>query len=170
MELSAERLRFVGMVRALPFLFALHNAEESLSMVEFSARHMAGFHSVTQVQFLSALVLITGAAFILCFMAAGRFGLGIWTYVPLWIQSILFFNAFSHIAITIHSGEAAPGVYTAVLVNIPFTLVLFRGALREGFATARGASWSAVAGLVLYVPVVLLSLGFGSLVERLSEF
>lgn len=170
MELSAERLRFVSMVRALPFLFALHNAEESLSMVEFSARHMAGFHSVTQVQFLSALVLITGAAFILCYMAVGRFGRGVWAYVPLWIQSILFFNAFSHIAITIHSGEAAPGVYTAVLVNIPFALALFRGALREGFVTARGAFWSAVAGLVLYVPVVLLSLGFGSLVERLSEF
>ncbi|HSV98365.1 MAG TPA: HXXEE domain-containing protein, partial [Spirochaetota bacterium] len=159
MELSAERLRFLGMVRALPFLFALHNAEESLSMVEFSARHMAGFHSVTQVQFLSALVLITGAAFVLCFVAAGRFGRGIWAYVPLWIQSILFFNAFSHIAITIHTGEAAPGVYTAVLVNIPFTIALFRGALREGLVTARGASWSAVAGLVLYVPVVLLSLG-----------
>jgi hypothetical protein len=170
MDLSAERLRFVGMVRALPFLFAMHNAEESLSMVEFSARHMAGFHSVTQVQFLSALVLITGAAFILCYMAVGRFGRGVWAYVPLWIQSILFFNAFSHIAITIHSGEAAPGVYTAVLVNIPFALALFRGALREGFVTARGAFWSAVAGLVLYVPVVLLSLGFGSLVERLSEF
>mgnify|MGYP000937134172 CR=1 FL=1 len=170
MDLSAERLRFVGMVRALPFLFAMHNAEESLSMVEFSARHMAGFHSVTQVQFLPALVLITGAAFILCYMAVGRFGRGVWAYVPLWIQSILFFNAFSHIAITIHSGEAAPGVYTAVLVNIPFALALFRGALREGFVTARGAFWSAVAGLVLYVPVVLLSLGFGSLVERLSEF
>ncbi len=170
MELVTERLRFVGMVRALPFLFALHNAEESLSMVEFSSRHMAGFHSVTQVQFLSALVLITAAAFVLCFMAVGRFGRGIWTYVPLWIQSILFFNAFSHIAITIHSGEAAPGVYTAVLVNIPFALVLFRRAFREGFVTARRAAYAAVAGLVLYVPVVLLSLGFGSLVERLSGF
>ncbi len=161
---------FAGMVRALPFLFALHNAEEALSMVGFSARHMAGFHSVTQVQFLSALVLITAAAFVLCFLAVNRLGRGVWAYVPLWIQSILFFNAFSHIAITIHTGEAAPGIFTAVLVNIPFTLVLFRRAFREGLVTARGAAYAAVAGLVLYVPVVLLSLGLGSLVERLSGF
>lgn len=160
---------FAGIVRSLPFLFALHNAEEALSMVEFSARHLAGFHSVTQVQFLSALALITAAAFVLCFMAAGRFGRGVWAYVPLWIQSILFFNAFSHIAITIHTGEAAPGVYTAVLVTIPFTFVLFRGAFREGFVTARRAAYAAAAGLILYVTAVLLSLGFGSLVERLSK-
>ncbi len=159
---------FAGMVRALPFLFALHNAEEALSMVEFSARHMAGFHSVTQVQFLSALVLISVAALVLCFLAVNRLGRGVWAYVPLWIQSILFFNAFSHIAITIQTGEAAPGVYTAVLVNIPFTLVLFRAAFRDGLVTARGAAYTVATGLVLYVPVVLVSLGFGSLVERLS--
>jgi hypothetical protein len=159
---------FAGMVRALPFLFVLHNAEEALSLVEFSARHMAGFHSVTQVQFLSALVLISVAAFVLCFLAVNRLGRGVWAYVPLWIQSILFFNAFSHIAMSIHAGEAAPGVYSAVLVNIPFTLVLFRAAFRDGLVTARGAAYTAATGLVLYVPVVLVSLGFGSLVERLS--
>ena len=147
MELSAERLRFIGMVRALPFLFALHNAEESLSMVEFSARHMAGFHSVTQVQFLSARVLITGAAFSLCFMATGRFGRGIWAYIPLWIQSTCF-SMPSAIAITIHSGEAVPGD-TAVLVNIPLRSCYFAAHCAR-FANRKGGLLVGGRGLVLY--------------------
>ena len=167
MKCILNKMGFAGMVRALPFLLALHNAEESLSMVEFSARHMAGFHSVTQVRFLSALALITAAAFVLCFMAAKRLGRGVWAYIPLWIQSILFFNALSHIAITLYTRAAAPGIYTAMLINIPFSLRLFRGAIREGWAGRRGAVYAAGAGLALCVPVVLLSLGIRSIVERI---
>ncbi len=56
--------------------------------------------------------------------------------------------------------------FAGMVRALPFSLRLFRGAVREGCAGRRGAVYAAGAGLALYVPVVLLSLGFGSIVER----
>jgi hypothetical protein len=145
----------------LPVLFGLHNLEESFAMVAFSRAHLPGLHSVTQPQFNAAVILITAAGFIITYLSIAKGLRGAWAYAPLWLQSILFVNALTHIAASVYAGEAAPGIYTAVFVNIPFSLWLFRRAFAEKYATRKYFIYSCAAGLASYAPLTFASLAAG---------
>jgi hypothetical protein len=52
------------------------------------------------------------------------------------IQAILLFNAFvPHLATTIRFRMYSPGVVTAILITLPFSIYLFRRALHENMLT-----------------------------------
>ncbi len=82
-----------------------------------------------------------------CALWRGQIRAGHWTMFRSGSSRSCFFNAFSQIAITIHSGEAAPGVYPRCSSTYPLRLCCF-ARFREGFVTARRAAYAAVRGLV----------------------
>jgi hypothetical protein len=65
------------------------------------------------------------------------------------IQAVVFVNAISHVGATLRYRRYSPGPVTAVLLNLPFSLVFFRrmlasdhlswGGLLMAVALARGA-------------------------------
>lgn len=84
-----------------------------------------------------------------------------------WIASLYLANAFvPHAAELVIGGKYAPGVATAILLNLPFCLLLLRQAAREHLLTPRQAVMIAAAGFVSVVPVVLAVFAMASAITE----
>jgi hypothetical protein len=103
--------------------------------------------------------------------------LAIWAFrqpdsdLPVWllllVQATVLLNVLWHVttAVVVFGGYA-PGLLTALLINLPFSIYLLRRAAREGWVS-RGALWGLLPGaLVMHGP--LLS-GLLILTERLER-
>ncbi|TAL33619.1 MAG: HXXEE domain-containing protein [Spirochaetes bacterium] len=151
----------------MPFLMGLHNLEEAPGMVAFSAKYLPGVHFVTGPQFHAALVIVTLGGFAAVYASLYFLEKGFWGHMPVAIQAVMLLNALSHVGASILFLTPAPGVYTALLVNIPFALLVFRAAFREHYIDRRGFAIAFVCGAVVYLPLIALSLVAGSLAEKL---
>jgi len=153
----------------MPFLTGLHNLEEAPSMVGFLARYLPDIHFVTEGQFYAALIIATLGEFAIVYASLYFLERGVWRYVPVALQSLVFLNALSHICGSLMFRTAAPGVFTAVLLIIPFTPLVYRAALREKYVDRRGLTVAFLAGAVAYLPLVALSLLAGTLAVRMLQ-
>ena len=136
----------------VPLLFLLHNAEEALTIgpvlplvnARLAATLPGRLPSLSYLEFLIALALATALPFIVA--AAGnlrqpgsRAG-----YVLLIVQATLFLNVISHLRAAALLLGYAPGLGTAVLVNLPFSLVLLSQAWREHWYSRRALAPAAL--------------------------
>jgi hypothetical protein len=64
------------------------------------------------------------------------------------LESVLLVNADWHIFAAVVRGGYAPGVITAVLINLPFGIYVLRRAVREQWIAARTA-WQLLAVAIL---------------------
>ena len=141
----------------VPTLLAVHNAEEALFFPRYLplvlARLPAGWQAVaaplTTGQVWSALAVVTGVAFAVAWWADRRPDSRAALWLLLLIQSAVLLNAIWHAAIAVVLfGGYAPGLVTALLLNLPFSLYLLRRAVREQWLS-RPARWALVPGAVL---------------------
>ncbi len=83
-----------------------------------------------------------------------------------WLAGLFCANVFlPHIPAAIAAGGYAPGVLSALLVNLPLALILFRAALVEGRLTRVQLGVAAAAG-AMTLPIAI-ALAY-TLVERVS--
>ena len=79
------------------------------------------------------------------------------------VQAIFLLNVFlPHVPAAIALGGYAPGVGTAVLINLPFSIYFFRRSVREGVVSANGLAITlglALLALILFVPVLFIMAG-----------
>ena len=117
----------------VPVFFMLHNMEEAPFMAGWSKRLPVKIHpAVSTPQFVVAVSFLTLAAFNLTYASLTWFPASIGYQLILGMQAILFVNAFvPHLATTIRFHLYSPGVVTAVLVTLPFSVYLFQRAFRE---------------------------------------
>lgn len=128
---------------ALIPIIAAHNFEEWLTFPIYGGPD-APWPAVQQ-----ALVIVTIVpALVIVWAATGKPGK--WKDLAvLWIAGIFAANVFlPHIPAAFRAGGYAPGLVTALAINLPFAFFLYRAALREGVATLR---------------TVILALGLGAL-------
>ena len=147
----------------IPVLFLLHNLEEALFMPRFlpldpdlipsALRPLLA--ELTYAQFLAVLLPVT----ILPFLIAARGNLhrsgsgGI--FLLLGCQAVVLLNVFSHIASALVLGGYVPGLLTALLPNLPFSIYVFRKATRERWIS-RWALFSLPAlALFVHGPVLI---------------
>ncbi len=159
----------------IPVLLAVHNAEEALLFPRYLPlvlgrlpegwRAIAGALTLGQVG--TALALVTLIPLLLVIWAMRRPD----SAVPLWllllVQATVLLNVLWHIsaAAVVFDGYA-PGLATAVLINLPFSIYLLGRAARERWVS-RGAMWALLPGaLLMHGP--LLS-GLLLLTERLGR-
>ena len=159
----------------IPILLAVHNAEEALLFPRYLPlvlgrlpegwRALAGALTLGQVG--TALALVTLIPLLLVIWATRRPE----SAVPLWllllVQATVLLNVLWHVstAMVVFDGYA-PGLMTAVLINLPFSVYLLGRAARERWVS-RGAMWALLPGaLLLHGP--LLS-GLLLLTERLDR-
>jgi hypothetical protein len=148
----------------VPALLALHNAEEAatfpryLPLVRERAPDWARpfVTGVTYEQMLIALAIVT----------IGPLGIAIWAVarprspVAVWsvllIQAVVLLNAAAHVgsALFILRGYG-PGLATALVVNLPFSLYVLRRAAREQWTTRQGLLALAPAAFVVHGPLLL---------------
>ena len=141
----------------VPVLLAVHNAEEALFFPRYLpfvlARLPAGWQAVaaplTSGQVWSALAVVTGVAFAVAWWAHLRPDSRTALWLLLLIQSAVLLNALWHLAIAVVLfGGYAPGLVTALVLNLPFSLYLLRRAVREQWLS-RPARWALVPGAIL---------------------
>jgi uncharacterized protein with HXXEE motif len=141
----------------VPALLAMHNAEEALFFPRYLpfvlARLPLGWQAVaapvTTGQVWSALAVVTGVAFAVASWAHRRPDSRTALWLLLLIQSAVLLNAVWHVAAAVVLfGGYAPGLVTALVFNLPFSIYLLRRAFREHWLS-RPAGWALVPGAIL---------------------
>ncbi|GAA4609276.1 hypothetical protein GCM10023195_37230 [Actinoallomurus liliacearum] len=120
---------------ALAGAFALHNAEEALTMRRFPGA--AGRLDQSSLNGLMAAISGLGVAAV----AVGTTGRPApWKpYLPAGMAGVMLLNvALPHVPAAVVARGYAPGLATAVGLNLPIGLAVLRGAVREGAVTRRG--------------------------------
>ena len=149
----------------LVFLFlAAHNLEEGLTAPSYLPRVKAILNGRVPAGLIADIptpgqlyAALAGATiipfFIVLFATSGRPS-PFKDYTVAVVQALVLVNVFvPHVPAAILLGGYAPGVVTAVLLNLPFSLYFFSRSLREGHVTRKGL----VVMLVSALPLLLLS-------------
>lgn len=147
----------------VPMLLALHNAEEALLFPRYLplavARLPEGLQAVagaiTLGQVWSALALVTAVSFGIAAWAAARPSSRLALWLVLLVQATVLLNVAWHLAgaIIVFQGYA-PGLVTAIGLNLPFSIYLLRRAAAEQWV-GTGARWALLPGaLAVHGPLL----------------
>ncbi len=142
-------------IQALPFAFLLHNLEEAFGMGKWTKTMPSLWQNpVGTWQFAIAVALFTVLGFVLVFARKMYRTERRYALVMAGFAGMLFLNVFvPHLIFSLIFQKPAPGVFTAVLLNLPLSAwVLWRfyknGTLGKGeIAGAIGVG--AVVGIML---------------------
>jgi hypothetical protein len=140
----------------VPAFLALHNLEEAVTMraalprIRESVPTMIhGFvSSLTYSQMLSALVVVTVLPLLVTMWAMRMPESETRLWIVLVIQAVVALNVASHVAMAVMLGGYGPGLATALAINLPFSVYLFRRVVRERWISRR-ALWSLFPAAVL---------------------
>ncbi|HKP74363.1 MAG TPA: HXXEE domain-containing protein [Longimicrobiaceae bacterium] len=139
----------------VPLLLTLHNAEEALTipgaLPAIAARVPAQLAAAlpTAEQMRVALVVATVVPW-LVWLLGRRSRLGL--RLLLLLQCVVLVNVAWHVAAAVALGSYAPGLVTALALNLPFSIYLLRRALGEGWMTRRGLFALLAAALLIHGP------------------
>jgi hypothetical protein len=130
-------LSFDRLLWLVPVFFMLHNIEEAPFMEGWSKRLPLKIHPIVSTrQFVIAVTFLTLSGFLVTYLALEWLCNSTGLLLVLGIQSVLAFNAFvPHLASTLRFRMYSPGLITAMLITIPFSLYLFQRALNEHHLT-----------------------------------
>lgn len=146
-----------------PFAVTLHNLEEAIWLPAFAAAHRTQLPGiVAPTEFRFAVTVLTVAAWVITYMSWRTGPERIWAYLLFGYVVAMFLNVFvPHIPAAIVFRGYAPGLVTAVALNLPLTVFLSRRAILEGYVSVRKAVAFGVAvpvGIVVLAPA-LFALG-----------
>jgi hypothetical protein len=141
---------------AVPALLTLHNAEEALmfplwrpviqAAVPFGLR--AWFDQISPATLQVALLVATAVPWTIALWSARRPSSALASWFVLLVQAIVLTNVLWHLLIAgVLLRGYAPGLLTAVALNLPFSIYLFTRAQREGWCSPRAAIALAPAAL-----------------------
>jgi drug/metabolite transporter (DMT)-like permease len=161
----SDRAHVGRWIWAGPVVFFIHDAEEILTVAPWLRDHRAElpmvvrpFSGITTTEFALAVLLL-----FLGFLAAAAHGAPRARQGRMSVPFLLVAGAFVANGIT-HLGQAAllrgytPGVVTALLVVLPYGVLLGEQLRRSGLVTRRRWVGAIAAGVVLQVPLVVLVL------------
>lgn len=143
----------------VPLLLTLHNVEEALFMEGFLARLASALPAflsgvlptITYGQFLAALGVVTAVPWL--FAASGPLERRSRAFLlVLGTQMVVLLNVVSHAAAAVWLRFYVPGLATALLVNLPFSVYLFRRALAGSWVRPRDLAWLFLAALLVHGP------------------
>lgn len=127
-------------IRKLQWLFpiavTLHNAEEAIWMSRWTASHAVQLpvRPPGAAEMWAALVVFTVAAFAVTYLSTRRGPESIWAYLTFGYIVAMLANVFvPHVPAAIVFRGYAPGVLTAVLINLPVMSILAIRMLRDGW-------------------------------------
>ena len=164
-----DRLSYRTIQRLLSVAIIVHNLEEGLTAEGYLLRAFGLAQRIpflrgqvpllTMNQLYVALVVVTVVPLLILAWATVGARRPLKTYVVALLASALMWNVFlPHVPAAIAFGGYAPGVVTAVLINLPLTLYLFRRTRREGLLTDGRLAAAVLWGLVLLATAPLFLL------------
>lgn len=143
----------------VPVLLTIHNLEEALFMPAFIEKRNASVPGslreiippVTYKQFLVALFIITIIPYLVALFWLNR---GWAAYLLVGLQVVMLINVFAHTLMALFLGGYAPGLFTALVINLPFSLYLLRRAVSERWMSKRAVAFMFPAGLLIHGPAL----------------
>ncbi len=148
--------------------FTIHNIEEAIWLPQWSKSAKRFHEPVESNQFIFAVIIVTIIGYILTVLdiLAGYPG-NIFNYLYLGFVGMMGVNSiFPHLLSTILLRRYAPGLITAVFLNLPLSLVLILVYLRKGIDPIYLVlSVISLSGVILFSLKYLFKLG-----ERLINF
>jgi ABC-type uncharacterized transport system permease subunit len=146
-----------------PIAITAHNIEEAIWLPGFVAAHRTELPwTVAPVEFRFALVLLTAAAWVVTYLSWRTGPRTLWAHLLFgYIVAMLVNVVVPHIPAAVIFRGYAPGVVTAVLLNLPVLTLLSVRAIKDGYVTGRKAVAFAVGvpfGIVAALPA-LFALG-----------
>lgn len=143
----------------VPVAFLVHNAEEALTipavLPQAEARLADGFGHAFRLpsanQYYVLLLVLTLAAFAVWLLAYWKDSL---CYALVILQATLAVNVVNHIGSAILLRGYAPGLLTALTVQIPATAVVFSRLRRAAWLTRRQWLLLPVASIILHGPIM----------------
>ncbi|MBN2500935.1 MAG: HXXEE domain-containing protein [Anaerolineales bacterium] len=150
----------VALLWLIPIFFTIHNLEEGLTFSRYMNALLARLPvfmqslipAITFEQFKIALISITVLAYVFILVYQFSHQKRPPLLLLLGTQMVVLINVFSHIGMAVLMRGYALGVVTALLVNLPFSIYLFRRALQEEWITQRNLVVLFLVGLVLHGP------------------
>lgn len=160
----------------IPMWITLHNLEEMIAMPAALSSMPAKIPAWLQNQFalqslvpsyrqfLVMLLIVTALPYVFACLGGVRRARGPRTWLLVGTQAVMFINIFSHLGLMLYARGYVPGLATALVINLPFSLYLFSAGVKD-----RWLRWSDL-GFLLPVALgvhVLGLLGLLFLSERL---
>ncbi|MDQ6788619.1 MAG: HXXEE domain-containing protein [Acidobacteriota bacterium] len=151
----------------LPFVFSFHNFEEVLGMEAWSKKLPLPIHPVvTTKQFAVGAVLITVIGFLITFSKSFFKSKKSYNFLMTAFAGMIFLNVFlPHLLATIVFGGYAPGVVTALLINLPLTLYISLVNIKSGNLTLKQTISFILYGGLVGVPLAFLLLKIGEILS-----
>ena len=152
-----------------PVVFLVHDAEELATVAGWLRTHAAALPRVVQPH--AAAITTSGMAvsvailFVLFVMAAwdgarrARLGRRSWPF--LLAAGALAGNALTHLAQAAYFGGYTPGVVTAVLLCVPYAILLADALEHAGLLSRRDGVRLLAIGVLIQGPIVLAALAAG---------
>lgn len=147
----------------VPAIITVHNLEELAGMpaalLAMPGKIPAGIpvgilqFPPSPVQFMLALLIVTVLPYIFASLTLagerpGTRRLGILLLAG--TQAVMLVNVFSHLGMARLLGGYAPGIVTALALNLPFSVLFFGSALRQGWLARHDLPWLALAALLVH--------------------
>ena len=161
---AASSLPRSAVLALIAITLALHNGEEYFTFPLFFrslGRQLPGWlpapalqHSATNLHIALILATVLPGAFIVWSIFSRRQWLLI---AALLVEAVLLVNALAHSLAALLRGGYVPGLITAVLINLPFGLYVFRRAVKERWIRS-SVAWQLI-GVAIVLHVVWLSSG-----------
>ena len=147
----------------IPAFLLLHNTEEALAfqhylpqIVGHISRWGPGIIHISYSQILLALTLATLIPLALVAWAVRRPDQASALWFALLVQVVVLLNVFSHLAAALFVMRGySPGLLTAMLINLPFSLYLLRRAASEQWLSRRALWLTVPAALLVHGPLLL---------------
>ncbi|MDD8017944.1 MAG: HXXEE domain-containing protein [Bacteroidota bacterium] len=161
----------------IPAFLALHNLEEALTMPAWIPEHLPLLHKTiplfahlqfSPTQLYLSLFLVTVIPFAITFICMRGERTHAKLFILLTLQSIIFWNALMpHVIGLVMLGMYNPGVLTAVVINIPFSVYLLKRVAVEKLTGKRVTKKILLTALVIYLPIVYANHILAQAISRL---
>lgn len=167
------RLSLARVFWLLPAVFVIHDGEELLTMPRWVATHrpeldrLAGLGgaaaemvrslptTTTQTAVAVGLILLLFVVVTACASASRR--RGFWLYSYACLLGVFSLHVFTHVAQALLFGGYVPGLVGAVVVIVPGALYIYKRLFEADLLTPKSAAVTALFGLALFIPGVLLA-------------
>jgi len=140
----------------LAWLFALaitvHNLEEALLLPDWSKTAGKWHHPVGAGEFRFAVVVLTLLGYVAAWLATVNGKESVGSYLVAGYAIAMLLNVlFPHAIATVVMRRYVPGTLTALLLNLPVTLLLLHQGFQEGYIHGERLAW---AGPLVTVSIV----------------
>lgn len=164
---SCDQFSRRALLWLVPLFITVHNLEEWIGfprMLSVFQEHTpdwvvqalpGGVFPPTGRQFAVMLLLVTLLAFGLALLPGVRRARGPRTQLLAVLQMLMLVNGLSHLAAAALTGGYVPGLATALVFNLPFSLLFFVQGLKDGWIRAQSLSYLLAGAFLLHGPGLL---------------